>query len=166
MGCIAIDFDGTIVSQDRPYDDVTTPLEFLVDPVTGYSSRDGLLALKAAGHLLVLSSCRANRALTVDQHLDPLVRAGKRPADPDWERRRGLNQRRLQQMLDFVDAELPGVFDAIDDGTVGKITADMFLDDRAIRMIRGPGALRWDEVARLWGEQPPPPAAPTEAREP
>ena len=40
---VGIDFDGTVVSQDRPYADVVSPLEFVP------GAKEGLLALKAAG---------------------------------------------------------------------------------------------------------------------
>ena len=152
MGVWSVDFDGVVVRQDRAYDDLTTPLEFVVDPITGFTSRDGLRALKLAGHVLVLSSCRANRSLLVDPNLDPLVRAGVRRVPADWQKRRDLNQRRLQQMLAFVQAELAGLFDAIDDGASGKVIADHYLDDRAFRMGGGPGGLSWGTIARLYGE--------------
>ena len=145
---LGIDFDGTVVRQDHAaYDDTTTPLEFMP------GAREALHALKAAGHTLVLWSGRYNRALLIDPALDPLVRAGVRKVDPvRWEKNRGVNQARLQQMLEFVDAELPGIFDAIDDGSAGKASVDLFIDDRAVRLGLGPGALSWAEVALLWGE--------------
>jgi hypothetical protein len=153
---LACDFDGTIVKQDgRAYDDVTTPLEFIRDPGTGYTSKDALLALKAAGHVLILWSARASRALLYDESLDPFVRCGARRADPvRWERNRGINQARMAQMLDFIDAELPGVFACIDDGAAGKPSVDAFIDDRALRLGNGPGALTWAEIAFLYGERP------------
>lgn len=145
---IGIDFDGTIVRQDdRPYDDVTTPLEFMP------GAKHGLMTLKAAGHILLLWSGRVSRALLVDPLLDPLVRAGSRVvSQARWEANLSLNRARVQQMLDFVDAELPGIFDAIDDGAGGKPTVDLFIDDRAVRFGHGPGALSWQQLIYLYGE--------------
>ena len=147
---IAIDYDGTLVRQDLPYDDVTTPPEFMLGAI------DALRALKAAGHVLVLWSGRANRALLFDEQLDPLVRRGVRRADPvRWERNRGVNQARYAQMLDACDhPPLAGLFDAIDDGAAGKPSVDCFIDDRALRVGTGPGALSWAEIAFLYGERP------------
>lgn len=149
---IAVDFDNTVVEQDgRLYADVTTPLRLLP------GAKEGLLALKAADHVLVLWSGRANRALRFDPRLDPLVKAGVRRqySEADLDRWRNdsmpLNQARYQQMLDFVTAELPGVFAAVDDGEVGKITADLYMDDRAVRFGRGLGGARWIDIAKTYG---------------
>lgn len=166
MAVFSIDFDGVLVRQDRAYDDLTTPLEFVVDPITGFTSRDGLRALRLAGHVLVLSSCRANRSLLIDPNLDPLVRAGVRRVPGDWQKRRDLNQRRLAQMLAFVQAECAGLFDAIDDGASGKVIADHYLDDRGLRLGGGPGGLSWGTIARLYGETLLRPAATTQEGNP
>lgn len=142
----AVDFDGTVVSMDRPYDDVRTPLRFLP------GAREGLLALRRAGHVLLLWSARASRSLLEDPLLDPLVRAGVTPTG-DWWKMRDVNLARHRQMLDFVERELPGVFAAVDDGRGGKpLNVDVFLDDKAIRLGRGSGGMSWREVARAFGE--------------
>ncbi len=145
-----IDFDGTVVQQDgRPYDDLDLPLEFMP------GAKDALLALKRAGHVLLLWSARMSASLLVDPNLDPLVRAGKRAVDyATWANSLPLNQARVQQMLDFLDRELPGVFDAIDDGAGGKPHVDAFLDDKALRAGYGPGAMSWGRLAYLYGEPP------------
>ena len=145
---IAIDFDGTIVRQDgRAYDDLDTPLEFLP------GAKEGLLALKKAGHTLLLWSARMSAALLVDPSLDPLVRARVRRIDHvAWERSAPLNQARCQQMLDFIDRELPGIFAAIDDGAGGKPQVDCFIDDKALRVGYGPGAASWDRITYLYGQ--------------
>jgi beta-phosphoglucomutase-like phosphatase (HAD superfamily) len=140
----AIDFDGVVVRQEgRRYDDVYTPLELMP------GAREGLAALRRAEHVLVLYSGRANRALLGESQLDPLVRAGVRPPTDDRSRR--LAAARLRQMLDFVAAELPGVFHAIDDGVQGKPAADVYLDDRGIR-FGGPDGVSWSELAAVYGE--------------
>lgn len=144
---IAVDFDGTIVDDDRPYDDVTAPLEFLP------GAREGLEALRRAGHTLILYSGRANRALIEDPELDPLVRAGVRSVDRDaWTKRQKTNLARLGHMLEFVQEHLPNVFAVVDDGRQGKPSADMFIDDRAWRFGSGALAANWGEIARMWGE--------------
>lgn len=142
----AIDFDGTIVQQTNAYDDVETPLEFMP------GAERTLHALKTAGHVLLLWSARSSRSLLVDPALDPLVRAGVRAVNMDqWRKSQQINIARHKQMLAFVANNLPGVFDAIDDGACGKPSCDRFIDDRAIGLGRGAGKLPWAEIADLWG---------------
>jgi len=144
---IAVDFDGTVVSQDRSYDDVVTPLEFLP------GAREALLSLKRAGHVLLLWSVRASRAHLYDPALNPLVRAGIVPLDrKTWRDSRHLQWARYHQMVDFVDRELPGTFDAIDDGLGGKPSCDLFIDDKAMIMR---GGATWARIARQYGEPDP-----------
>ena len=144
---ICVDFDGCLVEQDRPYADITTPLRF-VD-----GAKEGLLALRAAGHLLLLWSGRASRALLVDPLLDPFVRAGACEANvKEWRESRWLHKARYDQMIEFVERELTGVFDAIDDGLAGKPSADLFIDDKAM-VMRGPAT--WARIARQYGEVEP-----------
>lgn len=142
---IAIDFDGTVVEQDHPYSDLTTPLR--LKPF----ARQALMELKAAGHILLLYSARANKTLVGHlPELDPLHRAGvidKTQTD----RHRDLCVARYQQMVEFVETELPGIFDAIDDGRQGKPNAQLFIDDRAVRF--GPMGLNWKMIAETYGER-------------
>jgi len=144
---VAIDFDGTIVSDDRPFEDVTTPLRFMP------GAREALYALKRAGHTLILWSARTNRALLFTPEWDPLVRAGvRKPHLATWEREKPLHWKRLRQMGRFVARHLPGVFDVIDDGLQGKAHADLFIDDRALRYGVGAESVGWNGVAMLFGE--------------
>lgn len=136
----AIDFDNTIVYEKARYDDVTTPLEFKP------GAKRGLTLLKAAGHILILWSGRNNRALMFDPEFDPLVRAGLR----NWtwnDASRELHAARWREMLAFVEQNLPGIFDAIDDGRCGKVSADRYIDDRSIAF----GDIGWREIAALYG---------------
>lgn len=136
----AIDFDGVVVKDDRVFHDTTTPLQ-MID-----GCRDGLLALKRAGHVLLLYSGRTNRARMYMPEFDPLVRAGFVAPHHSAE----LHATHYRQMLDFVERELPGIFDGIDDGRQGKPVADVYLDDRAIRF--GSTGATWLELADLYGE--------------
>jgi hypothetical protein len=140
---LGIDFDGTVVVQDgRAYDDIKTPPRLLP------GAREALKALKRAGHVLLLYSARANRALIEDPDLDPLVRAGVRRVDMvAWRRSRELNRARYGQMLAFIAAELPGIFDAVDDGHQGKPCVDLFIDDRALKFQN------WRGIAQVYGER-------------
>jgi len=141
---IAVDFDGTVVKQEHAYDDLATPLEFMD------GAREALYSLKRAGHLLLLWSARASRALLYDPNLNPLVRAGAVPSDRKrWLESKALNWARYHQMVEFVNRELPGVFDAIDDGLAGKPQADLFIDDRAL-VVRG--VATWARIQRQYGE--------------
>lgn len=144
---IAIDFDGTIVDQDHPYSDLKTPLRFVPH------AREGLLALKRAGHTLVLWSARAAARLIEDPEADILVRSGVRKLDRKrWTASHAINVGRYHQMLDFVFAELPDVFDAIDDGKGGKPEADLFVDDKALRVGYGTTAVGWYQLAVMYGD--------------
>ena len=144
---IAVDFDGVIVGQDRPYADVTTPLQLMP------YAKEGLESLKRAGHTILLYSARANRALLFTPEWDPLVRAGvRRPHEAAWGQAKALHWARFHQMQEFVTAELPGLIDAIDDGLQGKPMADLFIDDRSFEF--GLGAKGWTDLMTLYGAHP------------
>lgn len=146
---VAVDFDGTIVREDHRYDDLQTPL-VLVD-----GARDALEALKRARHHMLVYSGRSSRALLYDPRLDPWVRAGVVPEPPRdaWAKSRELNIARYKQMVAFVGLELPGLFDAIDDGTCGKVHADLYIDNRSLRLGRGSmGGLDWHQIAVMFGD--------------
>jgi hypothetical protein len=145
---IAIDFDGTLVEDDRPYEDTFTPL------VLKPNARTALAMMKAAGHTLILYSARANRAMLFNPELNPLVRNGYQgdpSGSPFWAWSQEVHWARWFQMIDFLATELPGVFDAIDDGAQGKPQADLFIDDKAVRFGQGIGAFNWEQLARLFG---------------
>jgi hypothetical protein len=141
---IGVDFDGVIVAAGQPDPDV--PLVLLP------GSLEGLQALKRAGHKLVLISARANRAVREDWRLNPMWVSGVVPFDEArWVREKERNQRRYHQMLEFVLLELPGIFDAIDDGGQGKVTGvRLMIDDWAHRFVEGD----WRILSHLYGEPP------------
>lgn len=142
---VVVDFDGTVVNDDHSYDDLTTPL------MIKYGAKEALESLARAGHTLILFSGRANKALRLDWRLNPLWRNGLVPFDVErWERQRALNQARYEQMLAFVDLNLPGVFAYVDDGEQGKVSGDLYIDDRAVRF--GPMAMNWVTIAATYGE--------------
>lgn len=122
---VFIDFDGTIVEQDHAYDDLETPLRFKP------GASEGLRALKAAGHDLVLWSARSN----------PDIRAD------------GVGKKRHAQMLVFVAKHLQGVFSSVDESKPSG--ADLFLDDRALRLGDDAFGANWSDVARMYGESAP-----------
>jgi len=143
---ICIDFDDTIVKQDHPYHDLDTPLEFKD------GAKDGVLALQRAGHTLVLYSGRANRALLFDPIWNPLV--DERRLDPaKVAKAKRVHQLRYRQMLVFIERELPGVFAYIDSGHQGKPSADLYIDDKAIRLGDDLGGMRWAQVATIFGSE-------------
>lgn len=140
---IVVDFDGTIVNDDHDYDDLVTPLTLK------YGAREALHALQRAGHTLILCSGRANKAIRIDWRLNPLWRDELVPFDVErWERNRALNQARYEQMLAFVRTTLPEIFSYVDDGEQGKVSGDIFIDDRALRF----GPVGWPEIAMSYGE--------------
>lgn len=140
---IAVDFDGVVVSdKGRAFSDTTSPLVLMP------GAKDGLRALKKAGHTLLLYSARSNRSLLFTPEWDPLVRAGvKRPNEYAWNHGRKVHWERYHQMLHFCATELAGVFDAVDDGMQGKPLADLFIDDRALSMEEG-----WQHISMLYGD--------------
>lgn len=148
---LAIDFDNTLVVQHgRPYDDVTSPFVFMP------GAKEALASLKRAGHQVIVWSGRSSLALRQNVLLDPLVRAGKKQPQTGegLKKNYALNQARFDQMVSFCETELKGLIDAIDDGTCGKVTADIYLDDRAMRLNRGLNAWTWFEIAKLYGFPP------------
>jgi hypothetical protein len=140
---ISFEFDGVIVRDDtRAFDDLETPLEL----VPGASLT--LRSLRRAGHILLLCSDRANRALRVDPRLDPLVTAGVVKVDPVlWKEQQGFFENRYQEMLAFVLAYLPGVFHAIDDGLQGKPVVDLHIDAKARAFNQG----GWPAIMQCFG---------------
>lgn len=146
---VAIDFDGTIVQQNRPYDDVHSPLEWVP------GAQAGLYSLKKADHTLILYSARANLALRQDWRLNPLWRDGIVPINVKaWERNQPLHEARYQQMVRFVAVKLPRMFAAIDDGHQGKVLASIFIDDKAFGSATYANAgVDWKAVTRHFGEE-------------
>lgn len=140
---IAIDFDNTVVEQDGAYDDLETPLR--LKPM----ARAALMALKQAGHILLLYSARANQALLGAASSDPLHRAGVVNRE-QTDASEVLNRARFEQMVSFVNETLPNIFDAIDDGLQGKPNADLFIDDKAITF--GPLGMHWGQIAARYGD--------------
>jgi hypothetical protein len=140
---ICVDFDGTLISNNRPWDDIEVPLELLPGALAG------LKALKAAGHTLLLYSARANRALMYMPEFDPLVRSGD-VSGSRFDRTKQIAADRFRQMQEFVELELPGIFDGIDDGRQGKPDADLFIDDKAVTF--GPRGMNWRQIANIYGD--------------
>jgi sn-glycerol 3-phosphate transport system substrate-binding protein len=60
--------------------------------------------------------------------------------------------KRGDELLARFERELPGVFDAIDDGVVGKPNVDLFIDDKCLRFGRGMHAAGWRELAHWYGD--------------
>ena len=110
---IAVDFDSTLVDEwGRKFSDTTSPLKLMG------GARKALEGMKAAGHLVVVASARANRALRIDPELDPLVRAGVVKVDRKaWDAEQPLHEARYQQMVQFCATTLKGLVDAVDDLT-------------------------------------------------
>lgn len=137
---LAVDFDGVIVKDGGGV--YRAPLELVP------GAWEGLAALKRAGHVIIVFSARANRALRDDWRLNPLW--VEEPSG--WEEDRRTASLAYQQMLNYVADELADLVDAVDDGRQGKLVADMFVDDRALNF--GPGGFDWADVARFLGAEP------------
>ena len=140
---IAVDWDGTCISNSRPWDDTEIPMKLLP------GAHAGLEALKNAGHTLLLYSARANRASMYLSEFDPLVREGVY-SGIKLDKTREIAAKRYRQMLEFVEKELSGIFDGIDDGRQGKPVADLYIDDRAVTF--GPRGMNWRQIASVYGD--------------
>ena len=139
---ICVDWDGTIVEQDRPFGELEKDLK-LID-----GAKDALESLKRAGHTLILYSGRANRANRLDWKLNPGYLSGAIPFDVKaWEKARPMHEELYEEMLDFVAKELPGIFAYIDDGGQGKPSCDLFIDDKNIEFHGD-----WAEIAFQYGD--------------
>jgi hypothetical protein len=135
-----------VVDDSQPEYDLKTPLVFMpgADLV--------LRLLKASGHVLILSSGRSNLALREDWQRNPLWAKRLEPFDQvKWAKEKIIHQARYDQMLDFIDKNLPDVFAYIDNGNQGKISADVYLDDKAIRMNGGWLSLDWPAIGSIYG---------------
>lgn len=144
---IAIEFDGVVVKPQRR----GKPLELMP------GVEDGLAALKAAGHILLLSSARANKAARFMSSLDPLVGAGAIKIDmKNWVRDKDLAEARYQEMVTFVATELPDLFDAIDNGEQGRPWAQLYIESpRTIihhPLGDGESAWSWAQIAETHGD--------------
>lgn len=141
---ICVDFDGTVV---EPVKSHGNPDEVLV---LRRGAERALRSLKEAGHKLVLSSARSNAAHRINWRLNPLWAEKTVAFDVGrWEKNREYWEAAHELMVRFVEANLPGVFDAVDEGLQGKVVADVYLDDRGFRM----GRKSWGEVEMLYGVQ-------------
>lgn len=142
---IAIDFDGTVVRQPRDVTNEAEPLEMLPDVPMA------LAALKEAEHTLILVSTRANPSRRFDWRLNPLWRDGLVPfSDERWRQMRPVWERAYERMVQYVHHNLPGMFDVVDDGRQGKVEADLYIDDKGMRLQRGV----WAMIADTYGEVP------------
>lgn len=114
----AIDMDGTLIKITPGY---KPPYTFMP------GAREAVRALKAAGHRIIIHSCRSNPGV-------------------------GGRQRELAKwMVDFLDAE--GVpYDEIWDKP-GKPVADHYIDDRSIAYdVYGQTGMTWKWIADNYGE--------------
>jgi len=144
---IAIDFDSTLVDEwGRKFSDTTSPFKLMS------GARKALQSMKAAAHVVLVYSARANRALREDPMLDPLARVGAVKVDiVQWTKEQPLHEARYRQMVQFCETSLRGLVDAVDDGRQGKPAADLFIDDRALRFGGGVDGHSWFDIARQFG---------------
>jgi hypothetical protein len=140
---ISVDFDGTVVERSGQYGERGEQLVVIEEAAIALKS------LKEAGHSLILTSCRANTAQRKDWRKNPLWALGIVPFDEDnWAKNRLKWERAYHNMIKCVNRELPGIFDAIDNGEQGKVIAHLYLDDRAFRITYG----SWKTVAETYGD--------------
>lgn len=141
---IGLEFDGVIVREDdHDFDDTETPLQLMPGALVG------LRSLRAAGHVLLLYSERANRALRESPALDPLVACGVTRIDlAVWAQEQPIYQARFEQMVSFASGQLRGLFHAVDDGQQGKPVLDLLIDRRVFGYRSADG---WMKLKSLYG---------------
>jgi hypothetical protein len=138
---VAVDFDGTLVL-DLPGG------ELELRPFV----REGVLALRRAGHRLILFSVRANPSLWEDWQLNPLWVQGVLPFDElRWQAERQEHLRRYEQMVAWVERELPSAFALVYSGLGKPVGVDLYIDDKSL-VIPGTVGVDWLAVAEVWGE--------------
>lgn len=145
---IAVDFDGTIVSENRRFDDLTTKLEFMP------GAFEGLHSLKRAGHILMVHSARYCPSKWEDWKEHPLHQPPRLFDPAIWARSADLWKRRYEQMEEFLSAELPGVFECVWTGRGKPSGVDLFIDDRCMHNDGSAHAPDWYAIAETWGEEP------------
>lgn len=121
---LAVDFGHTITNDTGDQDKYRLGVLTMVP-----GAMQALRTIKDRGHILLLNSHRANRARRIDSTLDPLVRAGITPGEENHL----FHQARYRQMVDFINTQMPGIFDAIDDGLQGKVNSDWAIDNKTIQ---------------------------------
>jgi hypothetical protein len=118
---IAVDFDGTLASGNN-FPDIGEP-----NP----GARETLEYFKSLGYHILIWSCR-----TCHWHYDTF---GGDPTQYTLERIPVL------KMIEWLHAhKIP--YDAIDDGSKGKPTADVYIDDKAVQYI--PEETGWEDVRK------------------
>ncbi len=131
---IAVDFDDCVAYRAGP------------DLLLVRGAKEALRSLKQAGHVLLLWSDRTNRARHGDATLDPLVRSGDTQDAQTMETRAAWAEADLE-MRSFVDEQLPGIFDAVDDGQQGAPCVDLYLGGRKYVQVTS-----WRDIAGLYGD--------------
>lgn len=111
-----VDFDGTIVGIDYPN----------IGPIkTG--AKEALQLLRKLDYYIIISSCRSCAWNWSEYYGDTDFVPAK-------------DRKVFKDMVAWLDAnEIP--YDFIDDGTQGKVSADIYIDDKGIRFENN-----WDEV--------------------
>ena len=143
---ISIDFDRALAAP-HSYDAVDVRLRA--------SAVRALAALRKAGHVLVLTSPRANLSLRVDPELNPLVRAGVVRIDRGtWESSRGVHSARFKTMLEAIKP-VGHLFAAVDDGGQGPLLVDLAVTGDLVingRSMAVEPRRAWAELAITYGD--------------
>jgi hypothetical protein len=117
---VCVDFDGTLC--DSAYPNIGPLKE---------GAKEALQTFRNLGCRIIISSCRS-----CHWHYDVY---GGDPGQPVFERTR------MKEMIAFLDTfQIP--YDIIDDGSLGKVVADYYIDDKAIRFVDN-----WGEIASYVG---------------
>jgi hypothetical protein len=141
---IGVEFDGPVIGLNRDFADVSTPATVRPDAVRA------LRRLHAAGHTLLLTGPRANRAGREAPELDPLARAGVRRVNPfHWAAARELHRDRYDFMATTWrdHPELHRLFDAVDDGAAGYPAVDLLVTEALLDALPH----GWNSVAAMHG---------------
>lgn len=111
-----VDFDGTLCGIDYPR----------IGPIKP-GAKEAMQLLRRLGYYIIISSCRSCAWNWSEYYGDTApTHASERPV--------------YQEMIAWLDKnEIP--YDEIDDGTRGKVSADIMIDDKGLRFNNN-----WDET--------------------
>lgn len=140
---IAINFEGVLIERMKDPCSAYEPMRVRI------GAKEGITDLKAADHILILTSQCSNLALRHDWRRNPLWNDGVVPFDLErWWKEKNRWENAYIRMCGFVAEEFPEMFDVVDNGNQGKIVADLYIDDRGCNVR---SSNMWADIAAQYG---------------
>lgn len=126
---LAIEFEGAIVAITHKWSPQLKE-DFLLLP----GVKNSLECLRQAKHTLILYSSRACISIKYSDILtSPTGTSQAAVLNKNiYAGMQSLYKERFDNMVEFIEKHLPGLFDVIDDGNYNKNTADIIIDNRLL----------------------------------